>query len=308
MNYKKAIVTPGEMIGMIAGQSIGEVSTQMSVPFNSQHKIVIKNKSSGTIHFKSIIMGEFCDEIIKSYPHLTFNTGHKNSVETIIDSLEDEYYIIGVSENEKTSWNKISHISKHPVNGQMMKVITKSGRVVETTTSHSHLVRENHKVVPIVGANMKEGMRIPVCSHIHNSYMKDTYESYKLDELFGWFIGAYLAEGNLNYNEISITNISEYYIENTKKIAGLFGKECRVVEKQGEFGKSITTKFNCEELARLLLNTCGNGSYVKRVPDFAFTAPIEFKKGLFQGYFDGDGNFQCDKNHHQIRCCSRSEQ
>ena len=308
INYKRAIVTPGEMVGMIAGQSIGEVSTQMSVPFNSQHKIVIKNKLTGEITFKSIIMGDFCDELIKLNPQLTFNTGHKNSIETIIDSLDYEYYIIGVSENEKTSWNKISHISKHPVNGQMMKVLTKSGRVVETTTSHSHLVRENHKVVPIVGANMKEGMRIPVCAYINNSYINDTYNSYKLDELFGWFIGAYLAEGNLHYNEISITNISEHYIENTKKIASLFGKECRVVEKQGEFGKSITTKFNCEELSTLLLNTCGNGSYLKKVPDFAFTAPIEFKKGLFQGYFDGDGNFQCDKNHHQIRCCSRSEQ
>jgi DNA-directed RNA polymerase beta' subunit len=308
VNYKRAIVAPGEMVGMIAGQSIGEVSTQMSVPFNSQHKIVIKNKLTEEIIFKSIVMGEFCDEIINVNPHLTFNTGHENSVETNIETLENEYYIIGVSDNEKTSWNKISHISKHPVNGQMMKVITKSGRIVETTTSHSHLIRENHKVVPIVGANMKEGMRIPVCGHIDNLYIKDKFESYSLDGLFGWFIGAYLAEGNLNYNEISITNISEYYIENTKKIASLFGKECRVVEKQGEFGKSITTKFNCEKLAKLLLNECGNGSFVKKVPDFAFTAPVEFKKGLFQGYFDGDGNFQCDQKHHQIRCCSRSKQ
>jgi DNA-directed RNA polymerase beta' subunit len=307
-DYKRAIVAPGEMVGMLSGQSIGEVSTQMSVPFNSQHKIVIKNKSSGEISLKSIIMGEFCDILIEQNPQLTFNTGHQNSVETLLDTLENEYYIVGVSEDEKTSWNKISHISKHPVNGQMMKVYTKSGRVVESTTSHSHLIRENHKVVPIVGANMKEGMRIPICAHIDNTFVKDTYKSYKLDELFGWFIGAYLAEGNLNYNEISITNISEYYIENTKKIASLFGKECRVIEKQGEFGKSITTKFNCEQLAKLLLTTCGNGSFVKKVPDFAFTAPDEFKKGLFQGYFDGDGNFQCDQNHHQIRCCSRSEQ
>ena len=308
IDYKRAIVAPGEMVGMIAGQSIGEVSTQMSVPYNSQHKIVIKNKSSGEFCVKSITMGEFCDNLINQYPELTFNTGHENSVETLLETLENDYYIVGVSENEKTNWNKISHISKHPVNGQMMKVRTKSGRIVETTTSHSHLIRENHKVVPIVGANMKEGMRIPICSKIDNTFVKDTYKNYKLDEQFGWFIGAYLAEGNLNYNEISITNISEYYIENTKKFAGLFGKECRVVEKQGQYGKSITTKFNCEALATLLLTTCGNGSFVKRVPDFAFTAPYEFKKGLFQGYFDGDGNFQCDQTHHQIRCCSRSEQ
>ena len=314
LNYKRAIVAPGEMVGMIAGQSIGEVSTQMSVLSNTQHKIICKNKNTNEISMNSIIVGEFCDRLIAENPNVTFNTGHENSVETLLEDMENEYYIIGVSEDEKTSWNKISHISRHPVNGEMMKVTTRSGRTVETTTSHSHLVRgENHKVVPIVGANMKEGMRIPVCKHIDNSsFVKDTIEinnkTYKLDHLFGWFVGAYLAEGNLNYNEIAITNVSQYYIENTRKFAERFEKECRISEKQGEYGKSITTKFNSHELATVLLNTCGNGSFVKRVPDFAFTAPEEFKAGLFQGYFDGDGNFQCDDKHHRIRCCSRSEQ
>jgi len=313
LSYKRSIVAPGEMVGMIAAQSIGEVSTQMSECGNTQHKIICRNKLTNEISLKSIIVGEFCDDIIMKNPDMTFNTGHENSVETLLDNLENEYYIVGVSEDEKTSWNKISHISRHPVNGQMMKVTTRSGRTVETTTSHSHLVRgENHKVVPIVGADMKEGMRIPVSSHIDDSFIKDTIEinnqTYKLDHLFGWFVGAYLAEGNLNKNSIAITNISEHYIENTKKFAERFGKECNVRKYQGEYGKGVTTKFNSKEIAELLLTTCDTGSFVKRVPDFAFTAPQEFKAGLFQGYFDGDGNFQCDKNHHQIRCCSRSEQ
>ena len=313
LSYKRSIVAPGEMVGMIAAQSIGEVSTQMSESGNTQHKIICRNKLTNEISLKSIIVGEFCDDIINKNPEMTFNTGHENSVETLLNNLEDEYYIVGVSEDEKTSWNKISHISRHPVNGQMMKVTTRSGRTVETTTSHSHLVRgENHKVVPIVGANMKEGMRIPVSSHIDDSFIKDTIEinnqTYKLDHLFGWFVGAYLAEGNLNHNSIAITNISEHYIENTKKFAERFGKECNVRKYQGEYGKGVTTKFNSKEIAELLLTTCDTGSFVKRVPDFAFTAPQEFKAGLFQGYFDGDGNFNCDKNHHEIRCCSRSVQ
>ena len=262
----------------------------------------------------SIEIGDFCDNLIEQLPDVTFNTGHENSVETLLDKLEDEYYIIGVSKDEKTHWNKISHVSRHPVNGQVMKVTTRSGRIVETTTSHSHLIRDEttQSVIPIVGADMKIGMRIPVAKHIDNLFVKDTIsidsKEYKLDYLFGWFIGAYLAEGNINYNEISITNISQYYIENTQKIAKLFNNDCRVCEKQSEYGKTITTKFNSPHLAKLLVNSCGNGSYVKRVPDFAFTAPMEFKAGLFQGYFDGDGNFQCDAKHHQIRCCSRSLQ
>jgi DNA-directed RNA polymerase beta' subunit len=313
LSYKRSIVAPGEMVGMIAAQSIGEVSTQMSVPSNTQHKIICRNKLTNEISLKSIIVGEFCDDIIMKNSDMTFNTGHENSLETLLNNLEDEYYIVGVSEDEKTSWNKISHISRHPVNGEMMKVTTRSGRTVETTTSHSHLVRgENHKVVPIVGANMKEGMRIPVSSHIDDCFIKDTIEinnqTYKLDHLFGWFVGAYLAEGNVNHNSITITNISEHYIENTKKFAERFGKESNVRTYQGEYGPSTSTKFNSKEIAELLLTTCDTGSFVKRVPDFAFTAPQEFKAGLFQGYFDGDGNFNCDKNHHEIRCCSRSEQ
>jgi DNA-directed RNA polymerase beta' subunit len=313
LNYKRAIVAPGEMVGMIAGQSIGEVSTQMSETYDTRHKIICRNKKTKEISLKSIVVGEFCDEFIESNPDITFNTGHENSVETLLEQLEDEYYIIGVSKDEKTSWNKISHISRHPVNGQMMKVTTKSGRTVETTTSHSHLVRgENHQVVPIVGADMKQGMRIPVCKHIDNSFEKDTIEinnkTYQLDHLFGWFVGAYLAEGNLNSNSIAITNIAEHYIENTRKFAERFDKKITISRYQGQYGKGVTTKFTSREVATLLLNTCGNGSFVKRVPDFAFTAPQEFKAGLFQGYFDGDGNFQCDEKHHQIRCCSRSEQ
>ena len=66
------------------------------------------------------------------------------------------------------------------------------------------------------------------------------------------FIGAYLSEGNLNYNEIAITNVSDIYIQNTKNIANMFNKECRVVSKEGEYGPYITTKFNCHDLACIL--------------------------------------------------------
>jgi DNA-directed RNA polymerase II subunit RPB1 len=73
IDYKRAIVAPGEMVGMIAGQSIGEVSTQMSVAYESQHKIVIKNKQTQEFEVKSVIMGEFCDELITTNLDKTFN-------------------------------------------------------------------------------------------------------------------------------------------------------------------------------------------------------------------------------------------
>ena len=314
LNYKRSIVAPGEMVGMIAAQSIGEPTTQMSIVYCEHIRCVKINKHTKNISMVSGPIGKLCDTLIEQLPEYTFNTGHHNSVETLLDNLEDEYYIMGVDKQEKTHWNKISHVSRHPTNGDLVKVITKSGRSVTTTLSHSHLIRDEQtqRVSPIKGSELKEGMRIPVSKQIPNSFVNehvmigDTVR--KLDHLFGWFIGAYLAEGNLNGNSICITNISQHYIDNVAQIASDFGKKSQVCKYQGEYGPSVSSKFTHKALAELILNTCGNGSFVKRIPDFAFTAPNEFKSGLIQGYMDGDGNFQCDEGHHQIRSCSRSEQ
>jgi len=322
VNYKRAIVAPGEMVGMVAAQSIGEPTTQMSGRACEHIRCVKINKLTKKTIMVSGEIGSICDNLIEQLPDFTFNTGHIDSVETLLDALDDEYYIIGVDTEEKTHWNKISHVSRHPVNGELMRVTTKSGRIVETTTSHSHLIRDqmSQSVVPITGANMKKGMRIPVAKHIDNPFIEDVVtigtKEYKLDYLFGWFIGAYLAEGNLNkktgtqevQGTINITNISPYFIKNTKDFASRFGKDSIVREYKGEYGPSISTRFSYKPLADFLLATCDNGSFVKHVPDFAFLAPNEFKAGLIQAYFDGDGNFQNDEGHHQIRVCSRSKQ
>ena len=312
LNYKRAIVAPGEMVGMIAAQSIGEPTTQMSTRYCERIRCAKINKKTKNISMVTEEIGKLCDGFIDQLPEFTFNTGHVNSVETLLDTLEDEYYIVGVDEQEQTHWNKISHVSRHPPNGAMMKVTTKSGRIVDTTTSHSHLIRKDQKVAPIIGADMTVGMRIPVAKHIDNTFVNDTInigtKTYKLDYLFGWFIGAYLAEGNLSNNVISISNISSYFIENVKSFASRFEKDVTVRQYKGEYGPSVSSSFNYKPLAEFLLETCGNGSFVKRVPDFAFLAPNEFKAGLIQAYIDGDRNFQCDKLHNQIRVCSRSKQ
>jgi DNA-directed RNA polymerase beta' subunit len=312
--YKRAIVSPGEMVGMIAAQSIGEPTTQMSVIFCDHIRCVKINKITKNISMVTGPIGQLCDDLIQENPQYTFNTGHLNSVETLLDGLNDEYYIVGVDKQEQTHWNKISHVSRHPTNGDLVKIITKSGRSTTTTLSHSHLIRDEQtqQVSPIKGSELKEGMRIPVAKYIENTFVNDQVligdSIIKLDHLFGWFIGAYLAEGNINGNSICITNISQYYINNVTKIALQFGKNALVRTYQGEYGPSTSTAFNHKELAKFIVETCGNGSFVKRIPDVAFMAPNEFKAGLIQGYMDGDGNFQCDENHHQIRACSRSKQ
>ena len=310
--WTKAMIEPGEMVGIIAAQSIGEPTSQMSSPSKTQLKIIIKNLPSNTIKLETIQIGKLCDEIIETYPKLTLNTGHVDSVETDLSSLDNEYYIIGVDKNEQTHWNKISHISRHPVGGNLMTVSTKSGKTTTTTLSHSHLIRKNQSVEPIKGADLKVGMRIPVAKYIDNTFINKTIKignkDYVLDHKLGWFFGAYLAEGSIQSNSILISNISEHFINSTSDIAKLFEKTPHVRRYQGEYGPSVSTNFVHKDLAAFIVKECGTGSFVKKVPDFVFIAPNEFKAGLIQGYFDGDGNIQQDMSRSQIRVCSRSQQ
>ena len=280
LSFIKAVIEPGEMVGIVAAQSIGEPTSQMSITSQTKIKLVIKNE---TIQLKTISIGELCDEIIKENPMLTTNTGHINSVETNLSTLENEYFIVGVDSREKTHWNKISHVSRHPVNGQLMTVTTKSGRTVTTTLSHSHLIRNNQTVEPITGSDLRVGMRIPVTKHIDNTFVVHTIKiddiEYELDHLFGWFIGAYLAGGNIVKHTISISNIPEHFIK-------AFGEK---------FNVNLTIcqdlLFTNKKFAQFMLQTIS----LNKVPDFAFTAPNEFKAGLIQAYFDKNGNFQPDE-------------
>ena len=326
LKFKEALVHPGEMVGVVAAQGCGEPTTQLSILRTENIKVVRVNKKTQVPEMVSGEIGTLCDRIIAQLPEYTFDTGHQDSVETVLEPLEDEYYIVGVDEKERTHWNRISHVSRHIVNGDMIRVKTRSGRVVDTTMSHSHLVRKDQSVQPILGSDMTVGMRIPVAKHIDNAFVRDSVaiadHIHVLDREFGWFVGAYLAEGCLVKKKgseeatgtISISNVSEYYIQQVGQFAGRFGRTCRTKSKTAPIlgsAKSYTnadTSFTFKPLADFLMRTCGTGSFKKRVPDFAFLAPDDFKAGLLAGYMDGDGNFMCDKLHHQIRVCSRSEQ
>lgn len=116
LTYKKAVVNPGEMVGMIAAQSIGEPATQMSTLASHAIKVSRRNKITQKVSMYSGTVGKFCDEIISAAPHRTFGTGHENSVETILeaDDEDTEYFIMGVGTDEKTSWSQMSHVSRHP--------------------------------------------------------------------------------------------------------------------------------------------------------------------------------------------------
>ena len=153
--FIEAVVHPGEMVGVIAAQSIGELGTQQSVTKDTQIKIAGSKPFSGEI-------GTFIDTLLADNAAGVVDLGHGSMV---LD-LEKDYYIVGISTTEKTAWQRISQISRHPANGQLMKVITRSGRSVTATMSHSFLKRGPTGIIPVVGADLRIGNRIPVAKRV----------------------------------------------------------------------------------------------------------------------------------------------
>ena len=294
----QAWVQPGEQVGIIAAQSIGEPSTQMSA---SRHTFVQVAKNGGN-HVGAI--GEFIDKIIADNAEHVMEIGH-NSV--VLDLLED-CYIIGVSNDEKTSWKRISQVSRHPANGGLVKVTTKSGRSTTATLTHSFLKRTEKGVEPILGSDLVVGMRVPIATKVDQVPMSliATHSGFTLDKDFGWLCGIYLADGSFMGNTVSICKIHPIIEDSIRHMASKYGWTITVRNYEGEYGPSKNTVIHSKELRDFLNAEFKTGSYKKTVGPITYSAPKEFQQGLLSGYFDGDGNVNAER--HQIRAGSRSQE
>lgn len=301
LRFFEAIANPSEMVGVVAAQSIGEPATQMST---SKDTLIMvykkdKNEKNKIVPFKTTI-GNFIDKILDDNKPKVVDLGNDS---VVFDPTED-YYIVGVSDTEKTSWNRILQVSRHPAHGGMVKVRTRSGKTTCATLSHSFLKRSESKIVPIKGSDLKIGDRIPVAKYIPEVENALTeIDGFKLDRDFGWFCGVYLADGNINGNNIKITKIIPEYVENLQRIVmNKFGQEIKIrkflktidIQKNGRWSNkqypAQENSFNNKHLAKFLMSSFATGSNDKVIPGWVFTANLEFIQGLIGGYFDGDGN------------------
>lgn len=309
--FDKAIVDPGSMVGVISAQSFGESLTQMSVHSASQISIRVKNKHLGEKIIK-ITIGEFIDSIINNYPTKVKNIGH-DSVELNINECynDTEFYIPSVYNTEKVKWTKLSHVSRHPANGDLLKIKTYSGRSIVTTKSHSHLSRTNNGIVPVRGDKLKIKDRIPTLLKLNMEKQNYTFvdkfnTTINLTEEMGWIFGAFLADGDISKNKITITKIDKDYINCIKNhVKKEFDLDIKTVRGEGAFGPSVKNSFNCDYIARHLTEYYKCGSFDKSIPDYVHNSNLDFVKGLLRGYFDGDGNINASKRN--IRVGSRSK-
>lgn len=63
----------------------------------------------------------------------------------------------------KVEWKQVTEMSRHPVNGKMVKITTKSGKTVTATLSHSFVIRnQDGNPETIRGDQLFKGMFVPI--------------------------------------------------------------------------------------------------------------------------------------------------
>ncbi len=119
-----------------------------------------------------------------------------------------------------------------------------------------------------------------------------------LTESFGFFVGAYLAEGMSNATQVNITNNDTAYLAKVAALMAEWNVGTHTVSEQREAAKSsikgTTTSLVIHStlLARLVRKIFGRVSHEKTMPDWVFQAPVEFIEGLVDAYISGDGTVE----------------
>ena len=299
VKHMKSWVAPGEMAGIIAAQSLGEPSTQMSSV--KETWISVKNLKNVSHSFTGKV-ATFIDKLMTANSRTVQSSGDSSVL-----NIEPEWAIMGVSNDEKTSWKPISQISRHPANGGLVKVTTRSGRQTTATLSHSFLRRTTNGIAEIKGSDLRVGHRIPVA--FRQPTPEDaltTYRGFALTKDFGWLVGIYLADGSFSGNTVKISKIHPVVEERIRALAPTYGWRISIRNYQGSYGPSKDTNIHSPELKAVLMDLCNTGSFDKCLSTPIFHANRDFISGLLSGYFDGDGNV--NPSRHQIRVGSRSQQ
>jgi len=169
-SFNRSVVEPGEMVGILGAQSLGEPVTQMVLnSVDWKEEILVRDIKLN----KDLVIpiGKFIDEIMDNEKDLVVEMGDnlENNMKGIyyLDTKNKNYFIQSVNEDGIISWKKIEAFTKHlPINKDgsdtLIKVTTRMGKSVIATKGKSFLTQKDNKVLPIRGDEIKVGDYLPI--------------------------------------------------------------------------------------------------------------------------------------------------
>ena len=161
-----ALASPGEMVGIVAAQSIGEISTQLtlnSVDWRTELLLSIDDSE-----LRRVKIGDFIDAIIETADKEDLED-HENrtTLAWINRPGMPVVKVLSPDEDGKVNWQVVEAVTQHPPINQdgtstLLKVTTATGREVIATKAKSFLMRKDNKLVASRGDELRVGDYLPV--------------------------------------------------------------------------------------------------------------------------------------------------
>ena len=173
--YIKSLVHPGEMVGALAAQSIGEPTTQLTLnSVDWDERIVIAK--NGRVMTPQI--GEFVDA------YCAENAGkvqHLDNDQKYAEMNDDDWMALSCDENGRMMWTKLEAVTHHPVvnedgSSTILEVETESGRTIKATKGKSFLTVVDGKLTATNGSELRVGDELPVAASLAISELPEIAE------------------------------------------------------------------------------------------------------------------------------------
>ena len=222
LKYKNSLIAPGEMVGMISAQSIGEPTTQLtlnSVSYDTRIMLRIDGQ------IKVFQIGEYIDQYIETAERME---DHPNDTKLGYINADEDVFIPSVDAFGITSWKRVEAVTRHPVvnadgTNTVLRVTTEDGRQVVATKAKSFLsIDANNQLAATNGSDLKVGDYIPINQRAFEMPENDSTREYLVQHAERYSNLKNLSEVNdvmptFAYNEKVHTNM------NRKKLAAIIG-------------------------------------------------------------------------------------
>ena len=152
-------VTPGEMVGCIAAQSIGEPAQQMTLNSVDWTEMFMVYKGGQNVFIGPI--GDFIDNIMTEYSENVQDLAG-DSEQEYLDISHLGYKVPTLDEDGKSTFELLEAVTRHLPGGDLISATTRCGRNVKGTQGESFLVRENNKIIAKRGDELKVGDYVPI--------------------------------------------------------------------------------------------------------------------------------------------------
>ena len=159
--YFSSLIQPGESVGVIGAQSIGEKQTQTTL-----NSIDYTDKILYIVNDEAFVepIGQMIDNLL--YKNKEYIQSYQKNKTEYLALTNGNYFIPSGDKYGFNHWLKIEAVTRHLPEGKLVKVITQSGRTVIASQCKSFLVWNGDKFISTLGSDVKIGDILPVTKNM----------------------------------------------------------------------------------------------------------------------------------------------